>query len=49
MAEIGVPGRVLALRPDLQGLVVDGAATPFRSAARRPPFDVLAEDRLPPS
>lgn len=48
MAEIGVPGRVLVLHPDLQGLVVDGAATPFRSAVRRPPFDVLAEDRLPP-
>jgi len=30
MAEIGVPGRVLLLRPDLEGLVVDGGATgPF--------------------
>jgi homoserine kinase len=27
MAEMGVPGRAMLLRPDLEGLVVDGGAT----------------------
>lgn len=44
LTEIGVTGRVVVLRPDLQGLVVDGAATPFRAPPRSAPFDLLAGD-----
>lgn len=34
LEEIGVAGRVLVLRPDLQGLAVDGSAGPFRATPR---------------
>jgi homoserine kinase len=43
MAELGVAGRVLVVRPDQQGLVVDGAASPFRAPMRSAPFDLLAK------
>ena len=33
MDEIGVPGRALVLRPDLEGLVVEGAPWPGRSTS----------------
>ena len=36
MEEIGVPGRVLLLRPDLEGLIVDGASDLAMTPARVP-------------
>jgi homoserine kinase len=41
MAEIGVPGRALLLRADLEGLVVDGVGG--RLPRRHAPYDILAE------
>jgi homoserine kinase len=47
MAEIGVAGRAVVLRPDLEGLVVDGAPTRFREGGGGGggggPFDLLAD------
>ncbi|HZU79442.1 MAG TPA: homoserine kinase [Acidimicrobiales bacterium] len=40
MAEIGVPGRAVVVRPDLDGLVVDGSDTPWHGG-RAAPFDLL--------
>ncbi|HUY62919.1 MAG TPA: homoserine kinase [Acidimicrobiales bacterium] len=48
MEEVGVAGRAVVLRPDLEGLVVDGSPPDGRSRPRRlgsAPFDLLADDR----
>ncbi|MHB8593683.1 MAG: homoserine kinase, partial [Acidimicrobiales bacterium] len=49
MADVGVPGRVVVLRPDLEGLVVDGGEAGIRPPGRRAAlFDLQADHRRRP-
>lgn len=46
MDEVGVAGRAMVLRAELDGLVTDGGEGPWTSAVRHgAPFDMLSEDR----